>query len=425
MLKRLQEFTTSHRILKDEQFGFKQNSTTSLACFNLIKIVTQAINDGLPVAAVFLDMSKAFDFVDHKLLLFKLEKYGIRGKANDWLRTYLCDRQQCVEISKIHKGKKVLYRSDYQSINFGVPQGSILGPFLFLIYINDLPNITRHNTILFADDTTVIVKCENADTYELEVNMAIKNIIDWLYCNNLQINIDKTKMIQFQTSKRQPLNINVKYKDTIIEQVVSTKFLGIMLDQNCNWKTHVDYICDKLDRFVYAIKRLRVTVSTEAALCAYHGYVSSVLSYGILLWGNSVDIKKVFRVQKKCVRAIYGAWCTDSCKPLFKKYNILTLPCLYIKEVCLFVKQHPEHFEKHIDVSKRNVAPRNKHKLYLPQCRLELHKRNSYVNAIKVYNKLPNSFKELPLTMFKKKLTQWLKEKCFYDFKEFISYCEK
>lgn len=199
-------------------------------------------------------------------------------------------------------------------------------------------------------------------------------------------------------------------------------FLGIKLDKHCDWKAHVEYVCDKLDRFVFAIKRLRLTVSSEAALSAYHGYVSSVLSYGLLLWGNSVDVNRAFNIQKKCLRAISGAHFMDSCKPLFKKFRILPLVCMYIKELCVFVKQYPEYFESHSQVGNRtNGSVRNTHKykIYYPKCRLELYNRNVYVHAITIYNKLPDSFKNLTLNVFKRKITNWLLEHCFYDINEY------
>lgn len=367
-------------------------------------------------------MSKAFDFVDHKLLLYKLEKYGIRGVANDWIKSYLEDRYQCVEITKIKNSEKVTSRSNFKLNRFGVPQGSVLGPFLFLLYINDLPNITHHKTILFADDTTLIIKCENKETYENEINLTLNKTIEWLSNNNLKINVNKTQLIQFQNYRRQHVDLNINYRNNKIEEVSTAKFLGLMLDKHCNWKGHVEHICNKLDRFVFAIKRLRQTVSTEAALSAYHGYVSSVLSYGLLMWGNSVEIEKAFRVQKKCVRAICGAWSTDSCKPLFKKFHILPLVCMYIRELCVFVKLHPQHFNKFSEKLGRNS--KYKFKLLRPRCRLDIYERNVYVKAIDVYNKLPDKFKELKINMFKKKLTAWLAEKCFYTLKEFMAFKE-
>lgn len=172
--------------------------------------VTEAINDKIPVVALLLDMSKAFDFVDHELLLYKLEKYGIRGKANDWIRNYLGDCQQCVEVTKILNGKKNTVRSEFK-INKYIPQGSVLGPFLFLMYINDLSNITRHKTILFADDTTIIIRGENKLTFENDINEALSNVIEWLTKINLQVNINKANIIQFGTYKQPKVKLNINY----------------------------------------------------------------------------------------------------------------------------------------------------------------------------------------------------------------------
>lgn len=200
----------------------------------------------------------------------------------------------------------------------------------------------------------------------------------------------------------------------------TAKFLGIWLDQHCTWKAHIAQVCDKIDKFVYAIKRLRLRVSIDAALSAYHGYVSSVLAYGLVLWGNSVDIDKAFKVQKKCVRAICGAWSTDSCKPLFKRFNILPLACMYIKDICVFVRQNPQYFKKKSEVITRHTRHRNQ--LYIPPCRLGLVKRNVYYHAITIFNKLPDDFKDLPINIFKWKLRSWLIDKCFYDIKQFMEY---
>lgn len=354
------------------------------------------------------------------IVFISTRRYLCINTANEWLHSYLNDRLQCVEVSKIIGRKKSNVRSNFRLNKFGVPQGSIIGPLLFLLYINDLPNITRHKTILFADDTTIIVRGENKLTFEREIINTLNNTINWLNQNNLQVNLDKTSIVQFGTCRQLKEKLEIQHNNTPIAEVETAKFLGIWLDQHCNWKTHITCLCDKLDKFIYAIKRLRQRVSINAALGAYHGYVSSVLAYGLILWGNSVDIQKAFRIQKKCVRAICGAWSTDSCKSLFKRFHILPLACMYIRDICVFMKQYPHYFKKHSDTLARNT--RHKHRLYVPPCRLDLVKRNVYYHGITIFNKLPNDFKDLPLNIFKLKLKIWLLDKCFYDVKEYLTY---
>lgn len=179
-------------------------------------------------------------------------------------------------------------------------------------------------------------------------------------------------------------------------------------------------MCSKLNRFVYALKRLRQTVSLEAAVTAYHGYVSSVLNYGLLLWGNSVDFLLIFRLQKKCIRALCNVWNTESCRPLFKELKILPLACMYIREICIFVRQNTVYFSKHSDLLIRHT--RHKQRLFLPRCNLEMFKRNAYIQAILIFNKLSDDMKQLPLNMFKRQLSAWLLDHCFYDVKEYMNF---
>jgi hypothetical protein len=421
---RLNEFLTKFNLLRPEQFGFRKGKSTALACFDFIKYVTESLNDKTPIMAVFLDMTKAFDFVNHSKLLHKLERYGVRGRVLDWIKSYLEDRKQCTEISKISEENGVLfkktYRSQFRLTNTGVPQGSILGPLLFIIYINDLPNAVSCKTIMFADDTTLLLKCNNNLTYERDLNNVLMNVINWMNINDLQININKTKCMQFLSYNSADIKLHLNYNNENVDKVDAFKFLGIMMDKHLNWKLHVDQVCASLNRFVFALKRLRDTVSPEAALTAYHGYVSSVLLYGLILWGNSVDVDRVFRIQKKCVRVICNAWFDDSCVPLFKKLHILPLPSLYLREVCVFVKKHQYYFSKRGENSQRQTRLKGKNLYLKPQCHKDVYKRNAFNMCIAIFNRLPEELKKLEGNLFKSKLNSWLLDKCFYSIRLFL-----
>jgi exonuclease III len=423
---RLNNFLTKYDILCPEQYGFRVGKSTTLACYDLVKYITESINNGIPITSIFLDMTRAFDFVNHSKLLCKLDHYGIRGKALDWIKSYLSDRMQCTEINKLVKTNNVLikkaYRSHYKVNNTGVPQGSILGPLLFVLYINELPKATPHKSILFADDTTIVIKCNDRMTYEQDINNALNDIIHWMNINDLNININKSKWIQFISYNSNILPITLKYNNENVEEVESFKFLGFTLDRHLHWKYHTEQVCNKLNRFVFALRRLRDTVSVEASLIAYHGYVSSVLRYGLILWGNSVDAERAFKIQKKCVRVICSSRLDDSCIPLFRKMRILPLPCLYIRDACIFVNTRLSDFRTRGDMMHRQTRKRIMDLLYKPLVTKAIYGKNVANMCIKLYNNLPDDIKVLRGNCFNNKLTNWLLDKCFYNVKNYLEY---
>jgi exonuclease III len=415
-------FIEKYNILADEQFGFRKGRTTNLAIYDLMKTVTECLNKRIPVMSVFMDMSKAFDFVCHKKLLQKLFAYGIRGPAYALIESYLTNRQQYTEITYINEQRvEKKASSQLQVIKYGVPQGSILGPLLFILYINDLPQVVNEQMVLFADDSTLVIKGnKNRDSYENLTNTSLKHVIEWMNDNNLMINLDKTKCIQFNLRKP-PLDNIVKYNEKIVEHVNEIRFLGIQIDSNVRWKQHINNLCKKIYQYVYVLKRLKETVSQQSALIAYHAYVSSNLRYGIIHWGNAAacDLMPLFKAQKKTVRALFKVNQQTSCRPLFKKLGLLTLCSIYIYESCIFVKQYINRF-----TVKMNTHPRpatNVLKILPPSgSKTSFYKKTIYTMAPKMFNKLPDILKGEKLTLFKVKLSKLLKEKCYYNLNEFF-----
>lgn len=216
------------------------------------------------------------------------------------------------------------------------------------------------------------------------------------------------------------MQLNITHNGDVLHQVDSTTFLGVTIDKHCNWKNHIKNLCSRLDRYVYVLHRLRCVATTQAALSAYHGYVSSLLRYGLIMWGNSVDSERVFKVQKKCIRALCGEHFLAPCRPLFKKCNFLPLPSLYIYEICLFVRRNHTLFSLNSEIVGRDRQQRHKHKLLVPEQRVRVYSNNVYCMAITVYNKLPESFKIINYNSLERNLFDFLMGKCYYNVDEFL-----
>lgn len=415
VFNRMKLFLNKYNILNSAQHGFREGKSTQTAILGFLKSLYQNLDNNKKCLGLFMDLSKAFDLVDHALLINKLEKYGFRGRLGSWLRSYLSDRKQIVEID----GK----RSNPLEVTCGVPQGSILGPLLFIIFINDLPNIVNCTDLtMFADDNSYLSIHSSLPDLVLQTQEKLNDFVLWFQTNGLLINATKTVFMLFSpkssnTAESQLIKINHKS----IEQVHSTKFLGVYIDSTLNWEIHVDNLCKKLSSVCFALYRLKQVASKNIVLSYYYAQFFSRIAYGIVFWGSSNFAVRVFKVQKKAVRNIAGVSKFTSCRELFKKYQILTLTSLYVLETVCFVKQNLVEFLNNNFHHHYNT--RGQDDLLTPLHSLALYEKSPYYIGIQLYNKLPDSIKEISSKIiFKNRVKKLLLDGTFYSLNEFLEY---
>lgn len=406
--------------LNDCQHGYIKTRSTTTAVFQFINNILSALETGNIPMGIFLDLSKAYDTIDHNILIQKLHMYGIRGSTLQWLRSYLRDRKQRV---KLIKNRDISYSKDL-TINVGIPQGSVLGPILFILYINDIQTWTEEkkwcSITTYADDTNVLIKGNNiGDTLEMAKN--IMNVAqNWLNKNNLILNKDKTSTILFKTKRSQleePQQII--FDGTPLKFKQGIRFLGLELDNTFTWSNHIENICKKLSKSIYNIIVLRRYVNFSTLKVVYHAIFESNIRYGIIVYGNSMDIEKLFICQKRALRIMCNMNVRESCRGKFKKNNLLTVTAIFIQECALFFHKNQNLFCNDIPQSVYQTRNCN---FNFPVHRLTLTEHGPYYNCIKIYNTLPQYIKQINQTvLFKKELYKYLIDLEPYSLIDFLN----
>lgn len=421
--KRLLDFLNKYNLLHKNQFGFQKKKSTTHAIYKILTAVWDSLNNKTPCVGLFLDMSRAFDCVKHDTLLRMLENLGVRGLGLNLLKSYLQNRKQVTVMDNFNKNSKFFeeIQSQPKDVILGLPQGSILGPLLFLIYVNQLPNVTENLCVMFADDATIFIPNPSRDINDVEnnINQTLQNIVQWLNSINLNVNLSKTKLIQFRNYKSNTLKLNIKDNDTKIDEVDEINFLGVNIDAYLNWKSHIAKINKRISSNCYALSILSETTSTEVARAAYFGQVYPLLTYGIIFWGNSVNVESTFILQKRCLRIIYNLYSTDTCRNIFKEHGYLTLICIYILEISVFIKKNSEYFINKAS-SRSNLRHRYKYDIVVPRNNNQIYFKSAFSYGIKIFNHLPTEIKALSLPTFKFKLKAWLLKSPFYNLAEYF-----
>jgi len=249
MYNRLIDHITSYFILAKEQYGFRTSYSMQHAAFLLVDNILTAMNNKTKIGGIFCDLQKALDCMNHSILLDKLEFYGIKGKFKTLIKSYLTGRYQKVILNN-NNNNKYNDSSEWEFINNGIPQGSVLGHLLFLIYVNDLPKIIPDytNIILFADDTSLLVTDSNNKDFNININQSLTSLITWFNSNLLTLNFNKTHFIEFRMKNYHQVQTKVLYEHKVISNSTETKFLGLIIDETLSWKQHIDAVTTKFLR---------------------------------------------------------------------------------------------------------------------------------------------------------------------------------
>ena len=399
------DYFTKNELLYESQYGFRQLHSTELAALEITdKIYEDLDNKKLPLA-IYLDLSKAFDTIDHSILLYKLRYYGIQGSSLNWFGSYLSNRKQYVEFNDT--------LSDLKEIKTGVPQGSILGPLLFIIYMNDIYKVTdKFHFTLYADDTSLMeplctfnVNIDNNHIVSTAINSELNLIFEWLSLNKLSLNVKKTKMMVFHYRQRNIDNIipKLEINGIAIERVKQFNFLGIILDEHMSWKPHINKVACKIARTIGTINRLKRFLPQSILKMLYNSLILPHLNYGILTWGTKLG--RLPKLQKWAIRTITNSKYNAHTEPLFKKLNLLKISDIYYINALKFhyKYQHdmlPTYFRNMFSSTRiqHDHFTRNRNTIQIGQS-------NTVAASISIRYNIPNIIQNAPTSIIDKVTT--------------------
>lgn len=406
---KINSFVEKKNILTVAQHGFRENRSTETATCHLLDHVYLNIDKGKYLVSLQFDLSKAFDTINKDLLKHKLYSMGIRGSILDWIMSYMEGRSLRVKLGDD--------MSKVQDLVLGVPQGSVLGPLLFMLYINNLPEqITSGHLTMFADDFTVTIASDTLEELQEKVKNTLEEVSAWSQRDKLILNESKTVFINFYIQKPLPDNTTL-YSDITLTQC--TKLLGTHIDSKLSFDTHLNHVCKQLNKAYFAIMQMKNTLNEESLLNMYYALAYSHLAHNILCWGSSVQFERVFLCQKRIIRLIFKLSYRESCKNTFRHKKVLTAPCIYILKCLMYVKKNMNLFEKLNN--NHDYQTRHGDCLSIPRHSTASFKRSPKYNCISFYNNLPVEIKNIEnYDKYKKAIKQMLLEGEYYSAKEFL-----
>ena len=405
----LMNYLEKNELLHSFQSGFRAKHSAHTALTRLNDSWLNAINDKNMVGAVFLDLRKAFDMVNHSTLIKKLKLYLQNEASVSFFLSYLSERQQSVYLNGSFSVSK--------PIKHGVPQGSILGPVLFCLYINDLPLcLTQQDAVidLFADDSTLHTYNKNCTTIEITLQKSLNDILSWCSDNRMILHPKKTKSMLITTRQKHqinPLLLDLSIESTQIEQVTNHRVLGIIIDNKLDWHPHINYMCNKMSRNLFLMSKLKPLVSSHALKLFFHAHVLSYLNYCSTLWCNAseVQLKRLDSLQKRGIKLLANA--SSLTTEIYLKFHFLPLRQQLTFNGCVIMyKFYMDKLPSSLNVFFQKGRDANRSCLYkLPLPRIDLFKSSLSFWGASIWNILPIACKQrTSLSSFKNALYYFL-----------------
>ena len=332
MYNKLYNFIEANDILYAHQYGFRRGHSTQQAIITLIDKITKSVNSDDFVISVFIDLKKAFDCVPTNILLAKLQAYGIRGDCIKWFKSYLTDRTQYVNFN----GEQ----SAEHTLKCGVPQGSILGPLFFIIFVNDMFNVSNVLfNVLYADDTCIYISGSDINALFDVLNIELAALLEWLNANKLTLNVDKTFYMLFHRRRIKTDNLKLTIGQGTLKQTSQCKYLGLIIDNKLNWAAHIAHVKSKISKCVGILMKARPSLSRKCLLDLYYSFAYPYLIYCVELWGHAGDrlLYPLFLVQKKIVRIITFSAFLAHTAPIFQKLRLLPLCKIVLQRTSVFM----------------------------------------------------------------------------------------
>ena len=384
--KRLVKHLAENNILSPTQFGFRTGMSTIDAIVHFTEYIYEALNNKQSTINVFIDYSKAFDTVNHDILIRKLDRYGVRGTALEFTKSYLNNRKQFVSINGAYSAEL--------TTNISIPQGSVLGPLLYLVYVDEIQNLSQNFIVTsFADDCTLSFIDNSINNLVTTCNHDLNIFKSWSNANRLTINIEKTNCILISNILDSVPIGSIKLDNFELDFILDTKYLGVIIDNQLKFDKHVNYICGKIAKSIGVLLRCKSYVPLSGLRCAYFSIIHPYILYCLPIFGAiyAVHLNPLKILQNRAIRIITGGGYYDNLNRLFKTASILRIDDLFKYSLaCYAYKNQNEliRFTRNHRYPMRNTAD-----LRAPMARLRSTEQSVLYNTINLWNELPLDLK--------------------------------